>query len=180
MTRLQFWPVNNHYYVPLRLWGMEGPQSDPVIALVDTGATKCSIPKSMNDTVFHLPVVDHDSNVITASNPQGYDIVKIPLMTLVRINPIGPNNFKFDDTDLQEVNVPAWLASSYTVGMNWLSKFNISLRREGFMIIERESPQRPNETQQSPKSSLPNTEAQPTNQPTKIDNDKNSKEPTAT
>lgn len=98
----------------------------------------------MNDSLFHFPVIGHDSNVITATNPEGYDVVRIPLMNLVRILPLEPNNFRLDDTGLQETNVEAWLGNRYTLGMNWVRRFKITLLPNDTIVIERE--------QNSPKS----------------------------
>lgn len=136
MTAVTYSLVRGHYYLPVRIWTQQG-KSEPVVALMGTGATKCSIPSSMNDSLFHFPTIGHDANVITASAPEGYDVVRIPLMNLIRILALGSNNFRLEDTDLQENNVEAWLGNRYTLGMNWIRKFTITLPRNDSIIVER-------------------------------------------
>ena len=115
-------------------WG--DTPNEPVLALVDTGATKCQIPREFNDTDLGLPIGGRDSNVQTASGLQSYDYVTIPRVTLVKQEIVG-NFLRIQDTDLQEPNVQAWLGESFIVGMNLVTKFDITLRRDGRIIVER-------------------------------------------
>ena len=89
-----------------------------------------------NDRFFHLPVIDHDSNVTTASNSTGFDVVVIPKICLVAATLVS-NNLQITDTALDERNVKAWLGSSFILGMNFLSKFDVSMARNGTITIQR-------------------------------------------
>jgi len=48
-----------HYYIPIRLY--IGELSYDQLFLFDTGATYCSIPKSLND-LLHLPIKGRDDD----------------------------------------------------------------------------------------------------------------------
>ena len=121
---------SGHYFLFVRYWANNGQRLDaPIDAFVDTGASKCSIPAISNDRIFHLPIVDHDSNVRTASNPTGFDVVIIPRICLVAASLVS-NQLQIVDTALEERNVSAWLGHSFILGMNFLSKFDVSMLRQ--------------------------------------------------
>jgi predicted aspartyl protease len=103
---------------------------------VDTGASKCNIPATLNDRIFHFPIVGHDSNVTTASNPRGFDIVTIPRICLSQVTVVS-NQLQVTDTPLEEQNISAWLGDSFILGMNFLSRFDISMFRNGRITIGR-------------------------------------------
>jgi len=90
----------------------------------------------LNDRVFHLPIVGHDSDVRTASNPTGFDVVVIPKMCLLAVTVVF-NRLEIVDTVLEEQNVSAWLGHSFILGMNFLSKFDITMLRSGRITIGR-------------------------------------------
>jgi len=136
MTSVRFAVFRGHYYLPIHLLGPSGPISEPVLAYFDTGASKCSIPKEANK-VLNLPVVGHDDNVSTAKDKVGYDVVRLPAVNLMKLEFIPPSTVQFLDTDLQEPNVEAWLSSRYIIGMNLISKFDIELKRNGWIVITR-------------------------------------------
>jgi len=138
MTKIRFGAIHGHYYLPVHLLGPNGPISEPVIAYFDTGASKCSIPREAN-RIFNLPIVGHDDDVSTASNVVGYDVVRIPIVNLMRLEFRRPNSVRLLDTDLQEPNVEAWLHDRYVIGMNLISKFDIELKHDGWIVIKRTS-----------------------------------------
>lgn len=128
---------SGHYFLFCRYWANNGQRIDaPVDAFVDTGASKCNIPAVLNDRLFHLPIVGHDSNVRTASNPTGYDVVVIPRMCVVATTLVA-NQLQIVDTALEEQDVSAWLGHSFILGMNFLSKFDVLMIRSGKITIER-------------------------------------------
>lgn len=135
MTRIEFQVFRGHHYVPLHFLGPNGPISEPVLAYFDTGASKCGIPREAN-RIFRLPVIRQDI-VNTASDTVRYDVVRMPIVNLMNFQFTPPNSVQFLDTDLQEMNVEVWLHSRYIMGMNLISKFDISLKRDGKIIIER-------------------------------------------
>jgi hypothetical protein len=137
MTKIEFTIFRGHYYFPLHFLGTDGrPISEPILAYFDTGASKCSIPIEANK-IFNLPIVDHDSNVNTASSTVGYDVVRIPLVYFMKLVFTPPNKLQLMDTDLQEANVEAWLHNRYIIGMNLISKFDFELKRTGHITIAR-------------------------------------------
>ncbi len=128
---------NGHYSLFVRYWTQNGQRIDtPVDALVDTGASKCAIPTALNGRLFQFPLVGHDNNVTTASNPRGFDVVVIPKICLVAVN-VASNQLQVTDTNLEELNVSAWLGDSFILGMNFLSKFDISMLQNGKITIGR-------------------------------------------
>ncbi len=135
MTKIEFQVSRGPHYLPLHFLGPNGPISEPVVAYFDTGASKCGIPREANK-ILQLPVIGQD-NVNTASDTVRYDVVRIPIVNLMNFQFTPPNSVQFFDTDLQEMNVEVWLHSRYIVGMNLISKFDISLKRDGRIIIER-------------------------------------------
>lgn len=128
---------SGHYFLFVRYWTNSGQRIDtPVDALVDTGASKCSIPAALNDRIFHLPVVGHDNNITTALNPTEFDVVTIPKICLSHVTVVS-NQLEVTDTALEEQNVSAWLGHSFILGMNFLSNFDISMLRIGRITLGR-------------------------------------------
>lgn len=133
MTRLQFRKIGAHYFLPVSL--NVGIETLFDKALVDTGATKCSVSIGVNNTYFHLPVVGRDDDVKTATSPQGLEFIRIPkIVVMQEISPAGT----FQETDIQEKIVETWLSGDQIImGMNFLNRYNITMTRDGLMIIER-------------------------------------------
>ncbi len=133
MTRLQFRRMGAHYFLPVSL--NVGIESLFVKALVDTGATKCSVPIGVNNTYLHLPVVGRNDDVKTATSPQGLEFVRIPkIVVMQEIGLAGT----FQETDIQEQNVETWLSGDQIIiGMNFLNRYDITMTRNGLMTIER-------------------------------------------
>lgn len=124
--------------MPLRIWGPSQslPESIPVDAYVDTGASKCIIPKLINDRLFHLTELPPES-VKTGNQPRQFPVVSIPKITLIGVTLVGPNQIQLKDTNLEETNVLTWLGDSFIVGMNFLSKFDITMKKEGIITVNR-------------------------------------------
>ncbi len=140
MTRLVFSKgPDGHFYLPMNVYGSEA-NSIGVSGFVDTGASKCQILREANNVALKLKVHGHDSDVSTASGHQVFDVVTIPRITLMRItvrSKVG--SLLVEETDLEERNVEAWVGDMFILGMNFLSKFDIQLKRTGRIIISRSS-----------------------------------------
>jgi predicted aspartyl protease len=128
---------DGHYHLPICIWTATGQQLAPIVAMVDTGASKCVIPKAFNDAALKLPVAGHDSDVKTASAPMGYDYVVLPKVGLVSFALATTSTVTFQTVGLDETDVKAWLGENFIVGMNFLSTFDISLMRKNFISVER-------------------------------------------
>jgi len=138
LTRVEFAKQNKHYYIPV-LISSQG-SATPTWAFVDTGSTKCMVPISFNSSQLRLRVVGHDKNVGIADGSRDIDYVVVPKIAIAipRLE-FGPANplIVFDETDLQETNVETWLGDMFVMGMNFLSKFDVTLTRKGHIVIER-------------------------------------------
>lgn len=110
-------------------------------ALVDTGSTKCMVPKVDNDKTFHLEKAGRDKGVSTALGKADYDWVIIPRISLMREKQtyIGPFLVTYDleETGLALENVETWLGDEYIVGMNFMDKFDVTLTKDGHIISKK-------------------------------------------
>ena len=132
MTRLQFSRTGSHYFIPVSL--NVGIGSLVVRALVDTGASKCGVPVGVNNSYFHLLVVGRDEGVKTATLPQGLEFIRIPKIVVMQETNIAGI---FQETEIQEQNVETWLTGDQIIiGMNFLNKYDVTMTRNGTMIIE--------------------------------------------
>lgn len=139
MARLEFpRSIGGHFYLPVLIYG----QTHPIFAprcLVDTGATKCGMPKVLNEKQLSLPVAGHDEDVGTAKGARGFDFVTVPTISLLELKFKG-QQILARETDLQVRNIPTWLCDDeedFIIGMNFLSEFDIILKKNGPMIVER-------------------------------------------
>lgn len=108
--------------------------------LVDTGASKCMIPASYNREYLKLPTLGKTKGVLTADGRADFDNVSIPMIVLVElVLKFGPDYARLTSVkaDLQETSVEAWLGKALVLGINFLSKFDIALKRTGFIVVER-------------------------------------------
>jgi predicted aspartyl protease len=127
------------FFVPIVL-GLADPNRGVLTsALVDTGATKCMILSTLNEQQLHLPIVGTDRNVGTANGPRDLDYVKLPVMVLANakvtsermVMELGPLL-----TDFRLSQVETWLGDMSIVGMNFLEKFDVSLKRNHHIVFE--------------------------------------------
>lgn len=139
MTRLSF-PKHDsgHFYLPVLLWGSKDTNPRFTFCLVDTGATKCTIPRTFNEKELGLSVDGSDTNVGTASGQQDLDFVTVPRMCVAELEiKTKEGSFSMKPTDLVVQNFEAWLLDKFIVGMNFLENFDIRLTRKGQLIVER-------------------------------------------
>jgi len=128
--------VTGHYYLPIRIYGKTDTNALFTSALVDTGATKCMIPTIHNDKVLNLPVLGMNHDVRVAGGSMAYPYVSIPRIVIAKVEfpPIG--SMVVTDTDLGERNVETWLGDTFVVGMNFLGRFDVALKKRGVIIVE--------------------------------------------
>jgi len=108
--------------------------------LVDTGASKCAIPRELNEKFLHLAIAGVDHGVNTALGGTSYEWVVIPKMTLMRKKEIhiGPIFYAYDleETDLSQTNVETWLSDCSVIGMNFMGKFDVRMTKDRRIILE--------------------------------------------
>lgn len=130
--------IDGHYKFPIRITGQ--PDDIPAVAaLMDTGATKCVLPRSLNDEL-RFPIVQRGEPVTIANSIILYDTVNIPRMEILR--PVFTQSatgltVSFEQTGLHEENVPTWLGGSFIIGMNFIRKFEITMRPNGTITVSR-------------------------------------------
>lgn len=95
-----------------------------VDSLLDTGATKCSIPVIVNKEILRLPIAGIDKNIQIAGAETTYDYVVLEKLEI-------PN------TKLSVEKVETWLADDFILGMNFLSKFSFKVIKGNKLIIEK-------------------------------------------
>lgn len=135
MTRLDYpTAADGHYYLPISVYGSKG-RFVRGWGLVDTGASKCQIPREENENSLTLPISRRES-VNTAGGARVYSVVNLPriVLTQVTLAARGPL-LKVEETDLIAENVETWLGDMFILGINFLSKFEIKLKRSGRIII---------------------------------------------
>jgi len=130
------------YFAALRIELGSGEVLTQARALVDTGATKCVIPREDNERLLHFSKAGCDGKVDTALGEASYDWVVVPRMTLMmkrEIN-IGPLyvTYALEETDLSLDNVEAWLGDDYMIGMNFIDKFDVTMSKAGIMTFRRD------------------------------------------
>jgi len=106
---------------------------------VDFGATKCLIPKIVNENTLKLPILDRNKDIDTGKGLRDFDVVVIPRMGIARLDLKG-DQLVFLMSGLEEYDVQAWLGDNkqeFILGMNFLEKFDISFKRVGKVIISR-------------------------------------------
>lgn len=91
--------------------------------LLDTGASKCSIPLIVNDRILRLRIQGTDTGIQVAGGTANYDVV-----VLERMEVIGAKLFV--------ENVEAWLADDFILGMNFLSKFKFKVTEGRKLLLE--------------------------------------------
>lgn len=135
---------SGHHYIPIRLH-LDTLSYDGLF-LFDTGATCCSIPKSLNDSILHLPIIGRDEGIETAQGETGLDFVEIRRMQILRyvvkIKSIDKQRLGFElgfkETGLTVENVKTWLCESddsFIVGTNFFSRFNVRKDKKGQLHI---------------------------------------------
>jgi predicted aspartyl protease len=128
------------YLAAVQIEFQEGKRLAYSGVLVDTGATKCMVPKETNEQVFHFEKVGCDDKVDTGLGPATYDWIVIPKMTLMarRLAREGETSVTYGlkETDLSQVNVEAWLGDDYVLGMNFIGQFDVRMTRDSRIIFE--------------------------------------------
>lgn len=132
-----------HYYLPVIYHATRSPSAQTSFSvpycLVDFGATKCLIPKIVNENTLKLPILDRNKDIDTGKGLRDFDVVVIPRMGIARLDLKG-DQLIFLMSDLDEYDVQAWLGGNkqeFVLGMNFLEKFDISFKRVGKVIISR-------------------------------------------
>ncbi len=139
MPRVDLGITDDHYGFPIRITGQ--PEEVPAVAaLMDTGASKCVIPLPLNEQELHFPIVQKGEPVKIANSTIFYDTVLIPRIEVLR--PVFTQTASgltviFEQTGLYEENVPTWLGGAFIVGMNFIRKFEITMRPNGTLTIFR-------------------------------------------
>jgi len=108
-------------------------------SFVDTGATKCVVPRTFNKRTLRLPVVGRDKDVGTAKGKREFDYVVVPLMVIANIS-LQDGALVVRETRLRVRNVPTWLGADdedFIVGMSFLRHFDVTMRRSGHIIIRK-------------------------------------------
>ncbi len=137
MTRLDYPSARDgHYYLPITIYGSKRGFVRG-LGLMDTGASKCQIPTEENDNSLKLQILRQES-VNTAGGAQFFGVVSLPRIVLTRVAVgVRGRSLSVEETDLKESNVEAWLGDMFILGMNFLSKFDIQLKRGGHIILSR-------------------------------------------
>jgi len=118
----EFKSTNSHFYIPIRIKYAERLLSADF--LLDTGATKCSIPLIVNKEILGLPVAGIDKNIQIAGAETTYDYVVL-------------ERLEIPTTKLSVEKVETWLADDFILGMNFLSKFSFKVIKGNKLIIEK-------------------------------------------
>jgi len=137
LPRLELPKTGDHFRLPL-LIGVNDLRMLAQRALVDYGATKCVIPKIVNDNTFHLPVAGTDEDVETGNGKRDFDYVILPRVIVVEIKVEGAT-LRIKETGIELHDVPAWLGDEgeeFVAGMSFLEKFDITTKRGGTIVIE--------------------------------------------
>jgi len=92
--------------------------------LLDTGATKCSIPLIVNKEILRLQIAGTDKNIQIAGAKTTYNYIVLERLDI-------PN------TKLSVEKVETWLADDFILGMNFLSKFSFKVIKGNKLIIEK-------------------------------------------
>lgn len=119
---VEFKSINSHFYIPIPIKYAERLLSADF--LLDTGATKCSIPQIVNTEILRLPITGIDKNIQIAGAEATYNYVTLEKLEI-------PN------TKLFAENVETWLADDFILGMNFLSKFSFKIIKGNKLIIEK-------------------------------------------
>lgn len=118
----EFKSSDSHFYIPLRIKYAERFLSADF--LLDTGATKCSVPLIANQEIFRLLAAGTDKNIQIAGAQTTYDYIVLERLEI-------PN------TKLSVEKVDTWLADDFILGMNFLSKFSFKIIKGNKLIIEK-------------------------------------------
>lgn len=91
--------------------------------LLDTGASKCSIPIEVNNQILKLPIQRTDKGIQIAGGSADYDVVILEKMEVIR-------------TKLYVEKVETWLSDDFILEMNFLSKFRFRISEGRKLTIE--------------------------------------------
>lgn len=137
MRRLELPRLSGYYILPL-LVSIDTFSILAQRALVDYGATKCVIPKIVNDKTLHLPIIGTDKDVETGNGKRDFQYVILPRVIIVEINFAG-KTFQIKETGLEVRDVPAWLGDEeeeFVAGLSFLDKFNITMKKGEMIVVE--------------------------------------------
>ena len=118
---IEFESVNHHFYIPIGV--KYGVKHLNARFLLDTGASKCSIPFVVNEHVLKLPVQDRDERIQIAGGTANYDVVSLDRMDII-------------GAELFVERVETWLTDDFILGMNLLSKFKFKIDKGRKLLIE--------------------------------------------
>lgn len=118
----EFNSADSHFYIPISI-RYEGRILNADF-LLDTGATKCSIPLTVNKEILKLPITGTDRAIQIAGGRASYNYVRL-------------ERLEIPDTRLFAMEVDAWLADDFILGMNFLSKFSFKVTKASKLIIEK-------------------------------------------
>lgn len=90
---------------------------------VDTGATKCTIPKIINDEIFNFPIKGTDKVEIAGGKDIKLEIISLPKLSLFYI-------LEGEIIYISRENIETWLGNLFIVGMNFLRFLNISMNND--------------------------------------------------
>lgn len=125
MVTLEFVPYPGiHYHVPLRIY--YNNRFYDVLALYDTGATCCTIPKSINDAVMRLQVVGKDSDIETAKGSATFDVVIVDKIEILEYFPL--RHARFRGKKISRRNVRTWICpenDTFTAGANLFQNLDV-------------------------------------------------------
>ena len=132
---------NELYHAFIQIESAAGERFGGYRALVDTGSTKCTIPRKDNELLFHLKKAGTDLAVDTALGPASFDWVTVPKMILMKEVDVKLGNIRFasklEETDLRTENTKAWLGDEYMVGANFIDEFRVTMTRGNSIVFEK-------------------------------------------
>ncbi|MFI5450173.1 MAG: hypothetical protein ACHQ03_10485 [Candidatus Bathyarchaeia archaeon] len=129
--------LGEHFFLPL-LIGVNDFGILAQRALVDYGATKCVVPKIVNDNTFHLPIKGTDKDVDTGNGKRDFQYVIIPRVIVVEVKVEGAT-LQIKETGIEVRDVAAWLGDEdeeFVAGMSFLQKFDITMKKGGTIVLE--------------------------------------------
>lgn len=131
---------SGHYFLPIIFYGKKPYPYDSILipqCFVDTGATKCVVPRTFNRLTLQLPIKGRDRDVGTANGKNRFNYVIVPKMTIARIS-MGDHGLVYTDTKLQLRNVPTWLGADdedFIVGMSFIHNFDVTMKKRGNITL---------------------------------------------
>jgi predicted aspartyl protease len=129
------------YHIIFQVEDLKGKALHRTRALVDTGSTKCKIPREDNKKFFHLKEAGCDGMVDTAAGLAKFDWVVIPRIVLMRNVKVKLGDTRFlyelEKTDLYLENVQAWLGDDYVIGMNFIDNFDVRMTKDRRIIFKK-------------------------------------------